>query len=61
MDSSSCEEDNIKVSCEQLAEQVASDYKHPAEEDIPSSSEEELDVKEGLQGSLVMCVCSCKS
>ena len=48
MDSSSFEEDD-KVYYEQFSEQVVPEYKYPAEEDILSSSEEELDDKEGLQ------------
>ena len=48
VDSSSFEKDN-KEYYEQLSEQVVLEYKHPAEEDILSSSEEELDDKEGLQ------------
>ena len=49
VDSSSCEEDDNKVYNDQLSEQVVPEYKYPAEEDIASSSEEELDDKEGLQ------------
>ena len=52
VDSSSCEESE-GVFYGQLSKQVDPDYKQPAEEDIASSSEEELDTK-GVQGSLIM-------